>query len=291
MAGAGVAGAEAGTAGATAAGTSGSLGTFGSIPTQFGWESFLSGGELAGMGAGAPTLGGTVAATGGSMGTSLWDQITNFFTPSPTSAATQGLQYGAQEIDGMAQSIYDQGASAGMPDYLKSLASGFMPQPGSGLDWLKILGSLGSFLGNKSYSKDIQGLMQQQDPFGSQRPFYQDILRQSYTNPNFLQNNPTFQAMLDPAMRQMQAQLAARGLTNSGHGLHELMRTGTETAAKYMLPFQTMTGQFAGSNIDPRTAGLLGMQSADANRTAMGDLGVGLQELWKIFNQGPKIMY
>jgi hypothetical protein len=167
----------------------------------------------------------------------------------------------------------------------------FAPKEGEDTNWLKILGSLGSFLGSKNYANDLQGLMQQQDPFGSQRGFYQDQLRQSYTDPNFLQNNPTFQAMLDPALRQVRANMAARGLNNSGNALHEIMRTGTETAAKYMLPFQTMTGQFAGSGIDPRYAGLIGMNAAQADKNAYGDIGVGLQELWKILSSGPKVIY
>lgn len=221
--------------------------TFGSIPTgSFGWESFMPGGNLTGMGAGAPL--GTATSSGG-----LWDTILN------------------------------QGSSL-----LKNIVA---PKDQQQMEWGKLLSSLGNFFVNKDYSNTLQGLMQQQDPFGAQRPFYQDQLRQSYSDPNFLMNNPTFQAILNPALRDVKAQMAARGLNNSGQALHELMRTGTETAAKYMLPFQTMTGQFAGSGIDPSMAGRLGLVGAESDKNNWGNLGVGLQEIWKLLNSGPKVMY
>lgn len=213
--------------------------------TNFGWESFMPGGNLTGMGAGAPT---------GTAGGSIWDTI---------------LRQGGSAIKNMFAPKEEQ----------------------SQVDTGKLLMALASlFTGNK-YADELQKLMQQQDPFGPQRPFYQDVLKQSYTDPNFLQNNPTFQAMLNPAMQETKARMAARGLNSSGNALHELMRTGTETAAKFMLPFQAQTGQFAGSGIDPRTAGLLGLQSANANNQAMGNIGVALNEIWKTLNKGPEIMY
>jgi hypothetical protein len=219
--------------------------TFGSIPMgSFGWESFLPGGNLTGMGAGAPL---------GTSSGSIWDTLLN------------------------------RGGSL-----LKSIVA---PQDEKGTDWGKVLMSLGNYFANERNADQIRQLMQQQDPFGPQRPFYQDVLKQSFSDPNFLQNNPTFQAMYDPAIRDVKARMAARGLNHSGNALHEIMRTGTETAAKYMLPFQTMTGQFAGSGIDPRVAGLLGMNAANADMTALGNIGVGLQEIWKTLNKGPQILY
>jgi hypothetical protein len=219
---------------------------FGSIPTggSFGWESFLPGGNLTGMGAGAPL---------GTSSGSIWDTLLN--------------------------------RSGSL---LKSIVA---PQDEKGTDWGKVLMSLGNYFANERNADQIRQLMQQQDPFGPQRPFYQDVLKQSFSDPNFLQNNPTFQAMYDPAIRDVKARMAARGLNHSGNALHEIMRTGTETAAKYMLPFQTMTGQFAGSGIDPRVSGLLGMNAANADMTALGNIGVGLQEIWKTLNKGPQVLY
>jgi hypothetical protein len=167
----------------------------------------------------------------------------------------------------------------------------FAPREGEQPDYLKMLGALGSFMTQKDLADKLSQISQQQDPFRSQRGFYQDILKQSYSDPNFLQNNPTFRAMYDPALRQVNANMAQRGLSNSGNALHEIMRTGTETAGKFMLPFQQQTGQFAGAGINPDMSGQIASLGAQTNQNSYGNLGVVGNELWKLFNQrDPMIM-
>ncbi len=121
----------------------------------------------------------------------------------------------------------------------------------------------------------------QMDPFGKQRPMYQDQLARLMSNPEeYLKNDPAYKSMLrlgvDPAMSKMRA----RGYGNSGNILSELTRLSGDVTNKYVGDLRKDLGGFAGANIGPGAAASLlstGMQgSINSRNQALGDIFAGI---------------
>ncbi len=176
-------------------------------------------------------------------------------------------------------------------------------QPGNqsagGMDMLsKILGSLGGAKGlfglgsalmegqqNKQNSANTNRIVQQQqarqDPFASQRPFYQQQLQQSVTN-------PYGSAIVSDQLKQMQAlqarkDAAAGRRSNTAYGNPALMAE----AAKVALADRQSLMAPAGANINPNQIGLQDLLGASQQDT-QGTMSPLMSAIGKIL-QGNEI--
>lgn len=143
------------------------------------------------------------------------------------------------------------------------------------------LGSLFAYNQNKDYQKDLIGVMNRaidvSDPFASQRPFYQNELKNMYTDQNYWDNSPILKSMKDNAMRETNASLASQGYNMSGNQIEGLGQTLQRTQAQYALPLINQTGGFAGAGFGPGTAGTAAATTgtAAANAGNAGNMALG----------------
>ncbi len=128
-----------------------------------------------------------------------------------------------------------------------------------------ILGALAEGRQNKKYVqgvKDIVGQNQQTiDPFGSQRPYYQQQLQQSVANPYSSKIVADQVAALKSAQDRKNA--AAGRRSNSAGTDPELLRAMADIAMKYQQQLYTP----AGANINPNMAGLSALLGANKQNT------------------------
>ncbi len=128
-----------------------------------------------------------------------------------------------------------------------------------------ILGALAEGRQNKKYVqgvKDVVGQQQQTiDPFGSQRPFYQQQLQQSVANPYSSKIVSDQVAALKSAQDRKNA--AAGRRSNSAGTDPELLRAMADIAMKYQQQLYTP----AGANINPNMAGLSALLGANKQNT------------------------
>jgi hypothetical protein len=150
-----------------------------------------------------------------------------------------------------------------------------------------LIGAGGSFLTNKSFQDSLEDSFKRADPFSAQRPFYQDELKKQFTDPNYLKNAPAFQNILNPAMDQTSSRMASQGFNMSGNMGHELMKTGVNTSANYMLPLMDITSTAAGAKFGPQGAASLGALGAQQAGQGMNDI---LGNLGSIFSRLPQNM-
>ena len=124
-----------------------------------------------------------------------------------------------------------------------------------------ILGALAEGRQNKKYVqgvKDIVGQNQQTiDPFGSQRPYYQQQLQQSVANPYSSKIVADQVAALKSAQDRKNA--AAGRRSNSAGTDPELLRAMADIAMKYQQSLYSP----AGANINPNMAGLSALLGAN----------------------------
>mgnify|MGYP006324241081 FL=1 len=128
-----------------------------------------------------------------------------------------------------------------------------------------ILGALAEGRQNKKYVqgvKDIVGQNQQTiDPFGSQRPYYQQQLQQSVANPYSSKIVSDQVAALKSAQDRKNA--AAGRRSNSAGTDPELLRAMADIAMKYQQSLHSP----AGANINPNMAGLAALLGANKQNT------------------------
>ena len=129
-----------------------------------------------------------------------------------------------------------------------------------------ILGALAEGRQNKKYVQGIQNTIGQNqqtlDPFGSQRPFYQQQLQQAVSNPYSQKIVADQVAALKSAQDRKNA--AAGRRSNSATTDPELLKAMADIAMKYQQQLYTP----AGANINPNMMGLqalLGAQKQNAN--------------------------
>jgi hypothetical protein len=127
------------------------------------------------------------------------------------------------------------------------------------------------------------------DPFASQRGFYQDKLKQSYMDPNFFQNDPTFSGMRNIAMNDVQKAAAARGYNNSTNVLHNIGSRINDEGLKYANLYQGQLAQNAGAGISPATGAGIQAQGAqlasNTQNSSNANIGSFLQTLPSIAKQ------
>lgn len=108
------------------------------------------------------------------------------------------------------------------------------------------------------------------DPFGGQRPQYQQQLQQLMNNPSSIQGSPGYQWQMAQGLEGVNRTEAARGMLGSGNRLAELMKYGQGMAStEYGNQFSRLA-QLSGANIgSPGTAAQLGQQNQYANQQGL----------------------
>lgn len=216
-------------------GLSGSAGT--SALTEF-LGGAGGGGSLAGAGtaAGAGALGGATAATGGT-GLSGLLGTTLFTNPLTGSAVTLGGLLG------------------------------------------NALPSLANYFTQKSNANSLQDAIDQAtkltEPFASQYPFYQNLLQQVWTNPNFFANNPATLA----GANILQRQNAKLGQLYSGNAMGDI----ANYLSQNQLNYSNALAPLAGATIAP---GQTGSNVITGQQAVNNTTGQALASLGNIFGLG-----
>jgi hypothetical protein len=221
----------------------------------------IAGGAVSGMGGLTDILqtAGTGAGQGalefgaGGAGNSIWSTI------------GKALGLGSQALGGNQAG----GGQSGLGSLLGLL--------GGGLEWWQ------SDKNVDKLSDAIKSASEKADPFASQRPFYQDQLKQSYTDPNYFANNPVFAGMRDIATSDASRKMSAGGYTGSGNILHEIADRVQKQGMNYATQFQGQLAQNAGAGISPAYGANIAAQGANqvmqANQQANGAMGNTLANL------------
>lgn len=143
-----------------------------------------------------------------------------------------------------------------------------MPQVSQGqADMFKGLAGLYSAYQGRNQAAQLRAAAQQQDPFGAQRGQYQQLLSQSYANPNAFTSTPEARMQQD-ALRQQLERLDAKSGRRSQYGARAVQLA--QAQAKQLADYRAGLQQAAGSGISPSGAGLLQSQAAQAEMTAGG---------------------
>lgn len=189
--------------------------------------------------AGTALTGATMGA-GAASGGGFWETLLNTVTSSPGAAVASTL-------------------------------STFLEGGGSLLEWLQ------SKENADALEKSLREATERGDPFAGERPFYQNMLRDSYTNPDFWKNNAVFKGISDVASSDAQRQAAARGFNNSSNVLYDVADRIQKTGMNYATNFQGQLAQNAGAGISPGTSANIAAQGANqvmgANQQSNGALG------------------
>ena len=214
-----------------------------------------------GLGTAGTLAVGTAAATAPDILGGTNDMATtDFGSFDPGGDLSSGTDFGNMDLGSfdpggnLGDFDFDWGSlPTGLTDIFKSALA---PQ---GMNWLGLGSDLMGYAAQNNYQKDLIDTMNRavdkSDPFASQRPMYQDMYKTANTDPNWLQNDSVLQNLQNAGRRNTEASMAAKGYLGSGNILHELQRTGTETAAKYALPRLEQLGQAAGVQSNPAAAG------------------------------------
>jgi hypothetical protein len=135
-------------------------------------------------------------------------------------------------------------SGGGTQQFLKNLFSG----PGA----TKILAALAEGNQNKRAAQQqrnsISQLQPMMDPFGQQRAQYQQLLSQTYTDPNVVLNRPEIAAQLGQMRQSMDAKDAAAG-RRSQYGSREVQLS--QQAAGLVDKYRAQLAQLAGAQFGP----------------------------------------
>lgn len=128
------------------------------------------------------------------------------------------------------------------------------------------------------YTDMAEGYAHQLDPFGQQRPAYQQMLLDAYQNPAKVLQNPAYQAMKTQGLNDVGRSQAAQGYLGSGNMMQALEDYSSSKDLSYLNQIQQSLQTPAGANIGPQSAaamlsqGLAGRMGAENN--AVGNLMV-----------------
>ena len=259
---------------------------------------FENGATGAAWGAGEGTLGATMGGSGlaSAAGSGLGGIADNFIVdPVDAGGDTMlnpfgggaGGSLGAHSGPGFWENLFGS-AFSGAGKGLGGVLGGLLPS---------LIGAGGNLYALDQFKDLINKAQEQADPFASQRPQYQQMLSQMTTDPNFVKNSPVFQNIMNPAIKETQAAMSARGYNNSGNMLEEINKRGVEEASKFYLPMMNQIGGFAGAGFGPGQSGTIGAQGAFGQTNQLkdifGDLGLGAYNLMTGSNntkQAPNII-
>lgn len=249
-------------------GESTGLGSVGSTPPDLGTGMITSPEGLSGLVNGQPigtTLGAaTPGTTGGYLVPSLGGEAL------ATTAAAGGLASSSSITDWLGN-VFNQGVNKFMSDPLKNT--------------LNLVGGISSYLGNNAQAKALEDYLKQglsqSDPFGSQRAYYMDRLKNTYTNPEGYLNSPEYSAISKRRLEALERADAAQGRRSQYGARTEKMH---EFDLENLSKERTMLAQLAGSGINPSQVSsllnTLGTGSAQSQANAPGNLLFMLNQIF-----------
>lgn len=263
-AGAGATGTTA--AGATAAGTGAAAGTAGA-------------GSTAGAGTtSAVAGGGATTPAGGVLGSSMPSAMqagvavptggSGAMGVGSTAATTAGAGGSFDFLDG----IFGEGATSATGSMLGDLwKSGGRELALTGLSAWQ------SNQASKDYLEAAKYAADRADPFYAQRPQYQAMLKGLMTDPNSIQETPSYRFRFDQGQNALERSLSAKGYLGSGNLMHDLQNYGQGMASQeYENQFGRLS-QLSGAGFGPGSAGSIYQQGANQsiaqNQQTWGNLG------------------
>lgn len=249
-------------------GESTGLGSVGSTAPDLGTGMITSPEGLSGLVNGQPIGTALGAATPGTTG--------GYLVPSlggealATTAAAGGLASSSSITDWLGN-VFNQGVDKFMSDPLKNT--------------LNLVGGISSYLGNNAQAKALEDYLKQglsqSDPFGSQRAYYMDRLKNTYTNPEGYLKSPEYSAISKRRLEALERADAAKGRRSQYGARTEKMH---EFDLENLTKERTMLAQLAGSGINPSQVssllGSLGTGSAQAQANAPGNLLFMLNQIF-----------
>jgi hypothetical protein len=174
------------------------------------------------------------------------------------------------------------GGSGGFMDFIKGMfpggqdgGFGFGGMNPNMIPWLAT--ALNQYNNSGKYMDLATKYADKMNPFGDQRDFYKDRLRQLTENPNdYLKNSPDYQAAYEQGLGGVDRSLAMKGYAGSGTGAADVMRFGSQLGAQYLDRDRQSLMKMAGADIGPAAAAALisqGMKgSIDSQNNALGSL-------------------
>ena len=208
-----------------------------------------------GLGGLASSLGGGLVGTAGGV------------VPAATAAAASAADFSVPEF---LSNLFNTGATNFMKDPLKNSTT--------------LLGSLISYLQGQGQSDDLANLLKQglsqSDPFGSQRAYYAQRLKDTYTNPVGVQKSPEYQAVHARELEALERADAAQGRRSQYGARAEKM---DQNFMEYLNKERATLAGLAGSGISPSQVSdltkTLGVGSSNAQVNSTGQLLFALNQI------------
>jgi hypothetical protein len=165
------------------------------------------------------------------------------------------------------------------PAWMKALAGMGMPQVSKGqADVLKSLAGLYSAYQGRKQASQLRNAAGQMDPFAGQRPQYQELLSQSYSNPRAFAQTPESRMQMDALQKQL-ARLDAKSGRRSQYGARAVQMQTEQ--AKLLDNYRKGLIQPSGANFGPNaTQGTLLSNAAQTDMNASGQLPQALSQIY-----------
>ena len=188
-----------------------------------------------------------------------------------TTAAAGGLASSASSVTDWLGNVFNQGVDKFMSDPLKNT--------------LNLVSGISSYLGQNDQAKALEDYLKQglsqSDPFGSQRAYYMNRLKNTYTNPEGYLKSPEYSAISKRRLEALERADAAQGRRSQYGARTEKMH---EFDLENLSKERAMLAQLAGSGINPSQVssllGSLGTGSAQAQANAPGNLLFMLNQIF-----------
>lgn len=200
-------------------------------------------------------------------------------------AGSGGVDWGSLFMGGGGGSPPTSGggpSSSGFMDFLMKMVPG-MTDGGYGFGGMNpnmiplLATALNQYNNSGKYMDLATKYADEMNPFGKERPFYQDKLRALETDPNaYLKSSPDYQAALTQGLAAVDRAAASKGYAGSGTGSVDEMNYASQLAAQYLDRDRKSLMEMAGAGIGPAAAaGLIseGMRgSIDSQNQALANL-------------------
>lgn len=208
-----------------------------------------------GLGGLASSLGGGLVGTAGGV------------VPAATAAATSAANFSVPDF---LSNLFNTGATNFMKDPVKNTGT--------------LLSGLVSYLQGQGQSSDLSNLLKQglsqSDPFGSQRAYYAQRLKDTYTNPVGVQKSPEYQAVHARELDALERADAAQGRRSQYGARAEKM---DQNFMEYLNKERATLAGLAGSGISPSQVAQLnsslGVGSSNAQVNSTGQLLFALNQI------------
>lgn len=142
---------------------------------------------------------------------------------------------------------------------------------------LKTLAGLYSAYQGRRAAADLREAAKTADPFGSQREQYQQLLSQSYTDPNYFMSTPEARLQQD-ALRQQLERMDAKAGRRSQYGSRAVQLA--QAQAKALADYRAALQQPAGAGIGPASSASLLSDAIKTQLNAGGQLPQALSDIF-----------